>query len=368
MAKETPRLGLNTYNQGDTDWDHTDAVEAIDERAIVHGDIADRPAEGDYDDELYHAIDQGITWRWDADAADWKYFAGRGSSTSPVPGTTYLEAVRVADASIDAIEVAGTVDGLVAANEKGVADGVAELDSNGTVASSQVPDLAITRTHSVSDEAERLALAVEEGDIAVQTDTETTYIFTGGDPSVSDNWTAIVVNVVDEIDGEVITPNTVDSETIEADSLQSETIEADSLQSDTIEADSLQTGTIEAGSLQTEAIENTDYRETAVVESNAGTSYDASLSDGNVHKITLTNDCTVTLSGTAPETAAALTLVVEQDSSGGHEVTWGTTILWPSSNEPTVSDGAGDVDRYVFTFVDGDWYGSPAGYGFGEGS
>lgn len=90
MADETPRLGLGTYDPGD-EWDHTDTVEAVDEHAIVHGPIAERPAEGEYDDELFHATDQGITWRWDASSGDWVHFSGRGSADQPVPGTSHFE-------------------------------------------------------------------------------------------------------------------------------------------------------------------------------------------------------------------------------------------------------------------------------------
>lgn len=78
MVDKTPRLGLNTYGPGDDGWDHTDTVKAIDGHAIVHGLIDERPAEGEYDDELYHATDQESTWRWDADSEEWVYFGGRG--------------------------------------------------------------------------------------------------------------------------------------------------------------------------------------------------------------------------------------------------------------------------------------------------
>lgn len=93
MVEKTPRLGLNKYEQGDTDWNHADTVEAIDENAIKHGPIDNRPRMGEYDDELYHAIDQGITWRWDASEEDWQYFSGHGSPDTPVPGTSHLEAI-----------------------------------------------------------------------------------------------------------------------------------------------------------------------------------------------------------------------------------------------------------------------------------
>ncbi|MDS0475538.1 glycosyl hydrolase family 28-related protein [Natrinema sp. 1APR25-10V2] len=97
MADRTPRLGLGTFDPGD-EWDHTDTVEAVDERAIVRGPIAERPAAGEYDDELYHATDQGITWRWDADGEDWTYFSGRGCADRPVPGTSHFEAARLTHA------------------------------------------------------------------------------------------------------------------------------------------------------------------------------------------------------------------------------------------------------------------------------
>ncbi|MEF8870156.1 MAG: glycosyl hydrolase family 28-related protein [Haloarculaceae archaeon] len=77
MVEETPRLGLHTYGRGDEGWDHTDTVEALDEHAIVRGPLAERPSEGRYDDELYHATDQGTTWRWDRSTGEWSYFGGR---------------------------------------------------------------------------------------------------------------------------------------------------------------------------------------------------------------------------------------------------------------------------------------------------
>ncbi|MDF9745208.1 right-handed parallel beta-helix repeat-containing protein [Natrinema salsiterrestre] len=97
MGERTPRLDLGTFEEGE-EWDHTDTVEAVDEHAIVRGPISDRPAEGEYDDELYHATDQGITWRWDAADEDWVYFGGRGSSEQPVPGTSHFEAAEFVDA------------------------------------------------------------------------------------------------------------------------------------------------------------------------------------------------------------------------------------------------------------------------------
>jgi len=97
VADDTPRLGLGTFDEGE-EWDHTDTVEAVDEHAIVHGPITERPVAGEYDDELFHATDQGITWRWDDSSEDWQYFGGRGSAEQPVPGTSYFEAAHAVHA------------------------------------------------------------------------------------------------------------------------------------------------------------------------------------------------------------------------------------------------------------------------------
>ena len=94
-------------------------------------------------------------------------------------------------------------------------DAKADLDSTtGVLKSSQVPDLAITSVSTVPDQSSRLSLSVEEGDVAIQTDTDTTFIFTGGDPSVNSNWSEIVLDVLDAISGSTISPDTVNANSV----------------------------------------------------------------------------------------------------------------------------------------------------------
>lgn len=72
----------------------------------------------------------------------------------------------------------------------------AELTApGGVLQSAQVPNLAITKTYTVADQTERLALDVQEGDVAIQNDNDTTYMFTGGDPSLNTNWSVFVFDV-----------------------------------------------------------------------------------------------------------------------------------------------------------------------------
>jgi hypothetical protein len=73
---------------------------------------------------------------------------------------------------------------------KGIANGLASLDSSGKLPSSQLPSLAITSTNVVSSQAEMLALSAEEGDVAIRTDNGKSYILTG-DPSTLSSWKEI---------------------------------------------------------------------------------------------------------------------------------------------------------------------------------
>ena len=123
MANETPRLGLGTFEQGDTDWDHTDAVEALDELAIQRGAIADRPATAAYGGAFYAALDQRILWQWDNGSEEWTAVAGLGSESEPLP-TAFFEAI---DAAIGDFENASVADAPTEA--EGVAR-KAEIDAH----------------------------------------------------------------------------------------------------------------------------------------------------------------------------------------------------------------------------------------------
>lgn len=72
---------------------------------------------------------------------------------------------------------------FVPLSQKGVANGVATLGSDGKIPSSQVPAIAITDVYVVADIAARDALTVEEGDVAKVTDAGAglpkTYIYDG---------------------------------------------------------------------------------------------------------------------------------------------------------------------------------------------
>lgn len=73
----------------------------------------------------------------------------------------------------------------------GSPNGLATLDSGGFVPSSQIPALTINNTYVVADQAARLALSANVGDICVQVDTNVTYILQQLPASTNANWIVI---------------------------------------------------------------------------------------------------------------------------------------------------------------------------------
>ena len=84
-----------------------------------------------------------------------------------------------------------TVDDYILLSTKGVANGVASLDSSGFIPSAQLPPLAKVTVSSAANEAARLALTAEPGDIAIQSDHGTTYVVASSPASTNGNWREI---------------------------------------------------------------------------------------------------------------------------------------------------------------------------------
>jgi hypothetical protein len=101
--------------------------------------------------------------------------------TGPRPPTAH--AASHSDGGSDEVTLAqAQVTGLVA-----VLAAKADL-IGGKVPASQLPSVAINDVHAVSSQAEMLALAAVEGDVAVRSDNSLTYLLVGSDPSVLANW------------------------------------------------------------------------------------------------------------------------------------------------------------------------------------
>lgn len=76
----------------------------------------------------------------------------------------------------------------IPSSEKAAANGVATLDANSKINTSQLPAITITDTFVVVSQIAMLALTAETGDVAVRSDENKSYILKGTDPSVLGDW------------------------------------------------------------------------------------------------------------------------------------------------------------------------------------
>lgn len=99
-----------------------------------------------------------------------------------------------------------------------------------------------------------------------------------------------------------------------------------------------------------------------VGSSGSSLTLDASSSSGPIKTITLTANCTVTLTGATSGTVATLELIVTQDGTGNRTFIWPGSVKW-SGGAPVLSTAGGATDRIVLTSYNGGttWYGDLVG-------
>lgn len=265
-----------TYATGDA-WDYNSEMAALFADRVARGPLSERPSASNApDNAVYLATDENVVYRND-----------------PTNGWDDIDKTK--------------------------ADLTA---SDGVLVSSQVPPLSITETYTVADETERLALDVQEGDVAIQQDNETTYIFTGGDPSSNSNWSEIQFDVVAGIAGEVIDP---------------------------------------AG------ITNQDYSESVVTHGSASGTVTLDLASANVHRIEATGDVTVAFSNvtTSPPGNSLTVYVTDGDGSGPHALSWPSSVVWDGGNTVGQVDASSNVEISLLTDDGGtEWRGRLSGEAF----
>lgn len=76
--------------------------------------------------------------------------------------------------------------------------------------------------------------------------------------------------------------------------------------------------------------------------------------DGNVHLLTLTGATTVSfVNPPSANIYGELKIVIIQDGTGGHSITWPTNILWPAATIPSLTTTADESDVFEFFTTDG---------------
>jgi len=99
---------------------------------------------------------------------------------------------------------------------------------------------------------------------------------------------------------------------------------------------------------------------------NSGAAITIDLANGNVQKLTLTANCTITLTNPAAGAMRSLTLLVFQDATGLRTITWPGSVSWGDAGAPILTLIASKMDIISLFTVDGGttWYGALGAKGF----
>lgn len=103
-----------------------------------------------------------------------------------------------------------------------------------------------------------------------------------------------------------------------------------------------------------------------VGNSSTSLAIDAASTSGWVKTITMTGNCTFTITGAVSGRVTTLELYLTQDGTGGRTATWPASVKWDGGTAPTLSTTAAAVDCIVLRTVNNGttWLGNMAGKGY----
>lgn len=101
---------------------------------------------------------------------------------------------------------------------------------------------------------------------------------------------------------------------------------------------------------------------TTVDDGNSSTADTIDFSAGNVHKSTLTGNCTYTF--TAPAAGSVVILKVVQDATGSRTATWPAAVHWSGGTAPTLTTTANKVDIFTFYYDGTTYFGVTSGLNY----
>ncbi len=117
-----------------------------------------------------------------------------------------------------------------------------------------------------------------------------------------------------------------------------------------------------------ELVPSTTEDTSLVIVAATGASETVDCSVARTYDLTLTADCTLTLTGAVTGEAHYVTLLLRQDGTGGRLVTWPGSVEWTGDGSPpTLATDPDALDVVVLLSEDGGttWLGFPAGGGGG---
>ncbi len=110
-----------------------------------------------------------------------------------------------------------------------------------------------------------------------------------------------------------------------------------------------------------------DYAEVINAIGNVTGSQAINAENGNVATLTLTGDTTVTFTNpSATGKGCGLTLIITQNGTGNHIITWPISVKWAGGSAPTLSTAAASEDILSFYTINNGtkWYGFVGGLAF----
>jgi hypothetical protein len=92
----------------------------------------------------------------------------------------------------------------------------------------------------------------------------------------------------------------------------------------------------------------------------AGSTETLDLADGNVHDVTLTADCTLTLAGATAGVECSMAVLLRQGSGAPWDVTWPGSVEWVGGSAPTLETAEDAWNWVSLTTLDGGttWFGN----------
>jgi len=244
----------------------------------------------------------------------------------------------------------GNVDNLqqIPLSQKGLANGVAELDSGSKVPTSQLPDTVVGAMEykGVWDASGSYPSSPEKGDywvVNVAGSPESGIEFEIGD------WLVYNGASWDKID------NSCKVSSVAGKTGVVTLVEADITDMHTKNEDTQ----LDAGELEIDADNNVKIKETAYFDAeydngDSGAAKTINWKLGNKQKITLNDNCTFTF--TNPSGACNLILKVIQDATGSRTVTFPASVKWAGGTAPTLSTGINDIDIVALYFDGTNYY------------
>jgi hypothetical protein len=263
---------------------------------------------------------------------------------------------------------------------RGVASGLATLDSSGLIPTAQLPPLAITDVFVVASQAAMLALTAERGDVAIRTDVTKTFILSTNSPGTLADWKEVLVGSAapsgtagGDLGGSFPNPdvlqvhgNTFPAGVALGDLVYGSAANVISKLAGSIVAAKRwlrQTGTGAVSSAPVwDTITPADVAPTMTNDGNLGATPTIDWSDNVPHKGTLNAGATFTFSNGVA--GGVYVLKLAQDATGSRTVIWPAAVHWSGGTAPTLTTTASKVDIFTFLYDGTTYYGVTSGLNY----